>query len=96
MNGLINFLSVGAENAITAKELSNLLNTNVRNITLEINSLRKRGIIICSKANGYFFPADEVDVVEFCRRTNSRIRDIKSIIKPAEKFLREVNINVDV
>lgn len=85
---LIDFLSVGEENAVTAKELSKILNWNTREVTIAVNALRKQGEIICSSGNGFYLPSDDSDVRCFIRQMNSRIADMTKAMKPAEEYLK--------
>lgn len=86
---LVACLSRGEEHAITAKELSKLLNWSERDITSAVNILRKSGKIICSSAKGYFLPSCNEDVKELVRQMNGRIKDMKRATAPAEKFLKK-------
>ena len=51
---LTDYLSVGEENAITAKDLAKYLGWNERDITITVNALRKQGTLICSNTQSGF------------------------------------------
>ena len=85
---LTDYLSVGEENAITTKELSRLLGWCERDITIQINALRKKGEFICSGANGFWLPADDRDIEQFVRGMQSRITDMQKAMKPAIEYLK--------
>ena len=59
---IINCLSVGAENAVTGKQLAKMLNCHERDITMSINALRKNGVLICSNGSGFFLPKGDEDI----------------------------------
>ncbi len=84
---LADYLSVGEENAITAKTLAKLLGWNERDVTITVNALRKRGKIICSSGNGFWLPADDRDIENFVRQMQSRIVDMQKAMKPAVDYL---------
>lgn len=85
---LTDYLSVGEDNAITAKDLASLLGWNERDITIHINALRKKGEFICSGANGFWLPADDEDIKGFVRQMRSRIVDMEKAMKPAVDYLK--------
>lgn len=62
----------GEDNAITAAELAKLFECTERDITREINRLRKDGKIICSCGSGFFLPDDDCDIQKFVRQMHSR------------------------
>ena len=85
---LTDYLSVREENAITTKELSRLLGWCERDITIQINALRKKGEFICSGANGFWLPADDRDIEQFVRQMQGRIKDMQRAMKPAIEYLK--------
>ncbi len=86
---LTDYLSVGEQNAVTAKDLARLLNLNERDITITINALRKQGTLICSNTqSGFWLPADDRDVEQFVRGMNGRIADMQRAMKPAVEYLK--------
>ncbi len=87
---IIDFLAVGAENAVTGKELAKMLNCHERDITMSINALRKSGVLICSNGSGFFLPKGDEDIKNFIRQMRSRITDMEKALKPAEDYLKEV------
>lgn len=85
---LTDFLSVGADNAITTKQLARLLGLNERDITSMIHALRKKGVLICSDTiHGFWLPADDEDIKSFVRQMNGRIKDMQKAMKPAIEYL---------
>ncbi len=88
---ITDYLSVGAENAITSKELAKIYGCHERDITSSINALRKSGVLICSNGSGFFLPKNDEDIKNFTRQMRSRITDMEKALKPAEDYLKEVN-----
>lgn len=86
---VLDYLAIGKETAITAREIAALMDVGIRDVTKEINTFRKRGTLICGNAFGYFYPSTAEDIKEFCQRTNSRIEDMQSIVRPAERYLED-------
>ena len=85
---LTDYLSVGEQNAITAKDLARLLGWNERDVTITINALRKQGELICSSTqSGFWLPADDRDVEQFVRQMQGRIKDMQRAMKPAIEYL---------
>ena len=85
---LTDYLSVGEENAITAKDLAKYLGWNERDVTITVNALRKQGEFICSGANGFWLPADDRDIEQFVRQMQGRIKDMQKAMKPAIVYLK--------
>lgn len=89
---LTDYLSVGEENALTAKTLSKYLGLSERDITIQINALRKKGELICSNTqSGFWLPADDEDIKSFVRQMNGRIKDMQKAMKPAVEYLKQKN-----
>ena len=85
---LTDYLSIGEQNAITAKELARLLGLNEREITYTVNALRKKGVLICSNTqSGFWLPADDTDIKDFVGQMNSRIIDMQKAMNPAVEYL---------
>ena len=89
---LTDYLSVGEENAITCKQLSKYLGLSERDITIQINALRKKGELICSNTqSGFWLPADDRDIEQFVRQMQGRIKDMQRAMKPAIEYLKSKN-----
>ncbi len=89
---IIDILSFGKENAKSARYLQSILGYRyVREVTSEINRLRKKGVIICSSTDatspGYYFPSDEKEIYEFVRQMDSRIKDMSLAVSSAKEAL---------
>ena len=84
---LTDYLSIGEENAITAKDLAKYLRWTERDVTIAINALRKQGEFICSGASGYWLPVDDEDIAQFLRQMQGRIEDMERAMKPAQEYL---------
>lgn len=86
---ILNTLSRGQENAITARELAGMLGIESRTVTQLIHSLRVHGVFICSCDRGYFLPESREDLIEFVETMKSRRHQIWLAAAPAEAFLKE-------
>ena len=93
---LTDYLSVGEENALTAKTLSKYLGLSERDITIQINALRKKGELICSNTqSGFWLPADDRDIEQFVRGMQGRIKDMQKAMKPAIEYLKNGGGDID-
>lgn len=90
---LLDFIPVGAANAITTKELMRRSGiSDKRTLQAEIHNLRERGFIICSQTEppaGYFIAANPQEAARFVRSMESRQRQIERAIKAARKYCAE-------
>lgn len=92
-NKLLQYLSNGEKNAITARQLVNIGTfASVRDVTQEVNRLRRRGIVICSSCAppaGYYLPDTQEEIKRFCNQMDSRIIEISKAKQAAEILLKE-------
>ena len=80
---VLDFIPVGKENALSARELADLLHVPKRQVTLQIERERRHGRPICARndvaaAAGYYRPKDRKELEEYLRRLNSRIVEIQT------------------
>lgn len=90
---LIDFIPVGRNNAISARDLAKLAGfKDTRSLTQEIHRLRKAGHIICSAVTqpyGFFLPESEHDIREFVHSMHGRITEIGAAVRGAEQYLQD-------
>lgn len=77
---ILDFLHSGASNALSARELAALIGVEPRNITREIEQLRKRGAPICASKNGYFLASDDFELTNYVRRLKRRVGAIQATL----------------
>ena len=68
-------LAEGQENARTGRELAEVLNCNIREITQQIEAERRQGRPICAASGekpGYYLPASPEELEHYCKRLKSR------------------------
>lgn len=82
------FLHVGAENALTLRELVQLIGEDERSIRRRIQQERKDGKLILSDCqHGYFLPTEESDVRRFIGSMSRRAKEIAAVSRAAEDVL---------
>lgn len=69
-------LGIGKTAALTASELSHLVNLTPREITRQIEKERQGGKIICADGDGYYKPASPSDAALYLYRRNLRTKTI--------------------
>lgn len=84
---LIELLSEGKENAITASELAQIMDCNSREVTLYIHALRSQGKVICSSREGYFLPSSLDEVQRFYQQMTSRQYEIEKAKQSAKEYI---------
>lgn len=93
---LTDYLSVGADNGITAKQLARLLGWNDRDVTHAVHALRKKGVLICSDTlHGFWLPTDDSDVKNFICQMNGRITEMQKATQPAVEYLENGGGDID-
>lgn len=90
-------LSEGKENAISAKDLTDLLKMgSVRELQQEIARERAAGAVIlstCQDGGGYYLPATDREVREFIRTLESRGKNTLLALRSARNYLRHAGEN---
>lgn len=87
------FLSKGKENAVTAKELCNILDIKERDLTQAIERERRQGQPICAscgKVPGYFLAANKAEMQEYCDSLYRRAGEIHKTRKACIVTLKEL------
>ena len=73
-------LSTGASNAISARELAQILDTDRRSVSALVERERRAGKPICANCNSrnpvYFIPATRGEMAEYCRQLKHRAGEI--------------------
>ena len=84
-------LHVGAENALTLRELVQLTGEDERSIRQRIQAERKAGKLILSDClHGYFLPASEQEARRFIRSMSGRAAEIAAVSRAAEAALADM------
>ena len=91
------FLSTGAENAKTGRELARLLHCDIREITRSIENERRRGAPIVSSCNpdnpGYYLAETADELQAYCSRLHQRAGEIhktrRALLKAAADMGQE-------
>ena len=73
-------LSTGKENALSGKELAQLLDMELRSITENIEKERRQGQPICASYGGekpgYYLAANKEQLQEFCKALKHREKEL--------------------
>lgn len=88
------YLSIGKENARTAKELAKLLHCDVRDISQGIETERRNGAPICASCDpeqpGYYLADTAEELQAYCGRLHKRAGEIhktrRALLKAAEEM----------
>lgn len=88
---IFDLLHVGAENALTLRELVQLTGEDERSIRRRIQAERKAGkLILSDNQNGYFLPKNPADVQRFALSMSRRAAEIAGIARAAEAALADL------
>lgn len=89
---IFELLHVGAENALTLRELVQLTGEDERSIRRRIQAERKAGKLILSDClHGYFLPASEQEARRFIRSMSRRAAEIAAVSRAAEAALADMS-----
>lgn len=86
-------LSVGKENAKTGRELCDLLQLQIRDLTQRIEMERRAGFPICASSGanpGYYLAADKEEMAQYCnglmRRAGAIHKTRRACLKTLDKL----------
>lgn len=92
---IIDFLAAGAENALTAKQLTEILHISRNEIGERIRAERLNGVFICSRTTnnengrpGYFLPKTQAEAAATIQQLKNREKELKRVRKALEKNYR--------
>jgi hypothetical protein len=75
------YLKKGIQNAITARQLCEILHCNPRAVSLQVEYERRRGVPICATCGlgnnrGYFLAETKSEMMDYCQRLLVRGKEI--------------------
>lgn len=89
---IFELLHVGAENALTLRELVQLTGEDERSLRRRIQEERKAGKLILSDClHGYFLPASEQEARRFICSMSGRAAEIATVSRAAEAALADLS-----
>ncbi len=80
----------GAENARHKSELIRLTGMKDRELRKTIEFLRRQGIVIISDINGYYFPADEMELRAYIKQESHRATSVFYTLQSAKRMLQRI------
>lgn len=86
-------LAEGRENARTGRELAQLLDCNIRDITEQVERERREGKPICAAtgdAPGYYLAADADELETYCNRLKGRAIELFKTRQALINTLRQI------
>ena len=90
-------MPVGRSNALTARQLADLLETTPREVTRSIEAQRRRGVPICASVDGdnggYYLPADANELSSYLAERERRTRNIQMGTTAMRETLERMNGN---
>lgn len=84
---LTDHIPAGHDDAISAEDLSKLMNMDKRDLRRAVENARRAGILICGDGHGYYFPETFEEMVAYIHRVKSRIKTGCVCLAP---FLRRI------
>ena len=87
---IFDLLPVGADHAISRRELSALVGLPDRQLRRKIAEERRSGLLILSSSEsngGYYRPADASELRRYVRSMQSRSKEILAVIRAAEEAI---------
>ena len=91
MQGLLRYLAIGSDKAITRDKLCRLSGMSDRAVRKEIEALREEGIIIINRQDGkgYYISEDPVEMAQQYRQNHARAMAILRQQKHLRKRMKE-------
>lgn len=85
------YLKQGEKNAITSKELAQILHIDTRYIRQMVRNERMIGHFICGSSKGYYMPETDADVKHTISRLYSQGRQNFKVAKAMQDALEQTN-----
>ena len=86
---IVQALGEGENNAVSLEDMCVITGLPNRETRLIIEDLRRRGAVICSSNNGYFYPADVLELRRYVQKEQARSSSISENIEAAVRLLGE-------
>ena len=90
LNELYQHIHVGKENAIPVSQLSAKIGYNDRIVHEIIFQARLEGQHICSNNKGYFYPANDQELIEFVNGTTKRAKHLFMSVKKMRETVKAI------
>lgn len=88
---IADLLWTGAANARTGRELAEHLETDLRDITSEIQRERRQGQPICANAGGYYLAENPEELQAYCDGLKQRAIELFNTRQALLKTLRRIS-----
>lgn len=92
---LLTLIGHGADNAIHLADLVRLTGLESRIVRKRIETLRRRGYVICADESGYYYPTSFLELSRYIRRTERQAKSILFTLKAARRRLAELSSDGD-
>ena len=83
-------LRSGSENGVSLAEVCRRTGLSPREARKTVETLRRGGKIICSGRDGYYFPAETVELRKYVQQMERTAKSIFYTLKGARQALREI------
>lgn len=87
---IYNSIPSGKDNAIHTIEIQKRTGSPERKIRKTIEILRRKGMIICSGANGYYLPETEEELIQYIRTVKKTAKSSLYTLKTARHELKRM------
>ena len=91
---IFEMLDTGEQNARSARELAQVLQTDKRTISLLVERERRAGKPICATcdgaAPGYYIPADQTEMADYCQSLRHREQEIAKTRKACAMTIKSL------
>ena len=93
---LLSLIGYGADNGIHLADLVRLTGLESRIVRKRIETLRRRGYVICADESGYYYPTSFLELSRYIRRTERQAKSILFTLKAARRKRREMASQTDM
>ena len=87
---ILQHIRAGRENAIPRSDLIKVTGMRDRMLRLEIEAMRRAGVVILADVVGYYLPGDLDEVQAFIRQESSRARSTFFTLRSARKLAEQM------
>ena len=87
---LIELIPKGEENAVSMSALARLLGVEERDIRRLVLQARCDGELICSSNHGYYYPANDAELIDYYTSLSARFRSTQKVLAVVELAVAEL------
>lgn len=93
-DSLLALIPTGSNNAVHANVIAKSAGMTTRELRKNLEYLRRSGAVILSSVNGYYLPADPMEVTAYLKKEERRAKSIFRSLRSARQLQKQLSEKV--